>query len=447
MLSMARNSNNPTTSSSKSLKEELPTHFLFLQGNFLHAQGNLFHAKKEYEQAMQSYKQAVEHYQKAADSGHARAKCTLGVFYDRGVCSFTRNEEEAKKHFDEAKGLHQASRELYKKGMQHFDDEELSEHLDCIMQAANQGFDKAIYALGKHYDNSVNVTENRIVKAKQCFQLAAALKYPEALNALGGEMLRKRDEVNAVNAVKLFTAATKQGSMQGVFRLGLCHYNGFGIPQNVEEALQCFQLAAKSNHPHALYMLCYFYAYGIGGIQNLQESLKCWNRISPQDWMKLCLSNQESVPHQLVELGLLFYREGFREGALFCIASAELGYAKGLYHAGRASLWVNHIPQERQIAREWLTQADTFPNWIPDNIIPEIKNALGVVRLLEAGKSHTIVAAPPTIHRAPVPGRQEFKAKRRLGKHDPRTFGSSTAAGAAAASDEPVTTLTRENKL
>lgn len=51
----------------------------------------------------------------------------------------------------------------------------------------------------------------------------------------------------------------------GLFYLGICYENGWGVPQNLCKAADLYRQATKEGHSTAQYNIAAFFEHGIGG--------------------------------------------------------------------------------------------------------------------------------------------------------------------------------------
>lgn len=86
---------------------------------------------------------------------------------------------------------------------------------------------------------------------------------------------------DTINAVKYFQKAAKAGSKEGLYSLGLCMLNGFGIKTDQKEGLKMIKKAAESGEPDALYFLGTLHETGdLGYTVNNTEALKYYQEAS-----------------------------------------------------------------------------------------------------------------------------------------------------------------------
>lgn len=95
----------------------------------------------------------------------------------------------------------------------------------------------------------------------------------QALNAWGTLTLTKTlrnlgDDTNDVERVfyksySCFNEAAGKGDMNGVYNLGMCYLNGYGVEVDLDRAFECFRTASEAGHPEAINNLGGFYRDGI----------------------------------------------------------------------------------------------------------------------------------------------------------------------------------------
>jgi len=63
-------------------------------------------------------------------------------------------------------------------------------------------------------------------------------------------------------AINKYLVASKEGSADAEYRLGLLYEKGLGVRLNMKSSIEWYELAAKKKHPLALYTLAIIYANG-----------------------------------------------------------------------------------------------------------------------------------------------------------------------------------------
>ena len=84
------------------------------------------------------------------------------------------------------------------------------------------------------------------------------------------------------NAVKYFQQAVEQGDAQAQYNLGVCYYEGQGVPQDYVEAVKLYRKAAEQGYALAQYNLGVCYYNGRGVPQNYTEAVKCFRKAAEQ---------------------------------------------------------------------------------------------------------------------------------------------------------------------
>lgn len=103
---------------------------------------------------------------------------------------------------------------------------------------------------------------------------------------------------------KLFRAAEK-GNAAAQFELGLCYYNGDGLPQDGKEAMRRFLLAARQGNARAQFYLGRAYISGEGVRKDI-ESAYAWLKMAvaqgykeAAEWQSVVM--KEMTPEQIAE--------------------------------------------------------------------------------------------------------------------------------------------------
>lgn len=69
-----------------------------------------------------------------------------------------------------------------------------------------------------------------------------------------------------INGIKYFCLILQD--KDGIFYLGICYENGWGVPENQCKAADLYRQAAKEGHCTAQYNLAAFFEHGMGGKPN-----------------------------------------------------------------------------------------------------------------------------------------------------------------------------------
>ena len=82
---------------------------------------------------------------------------------------------------------------------------------------------------------------------------------------------------NDARAVVFFRLAAAQGLDVAQFMLGYMYYHGYGVDQDLAEALRQFQFAAAQGYPQALYYIADCHEHGWGVYKDVAEAIR-WYR-------------------------------------------------------------------------------------------------------------------------------------------------------------------------
>ena len=108
-------------------------------------------------------------------------------------------------------------------------------------EAAQDGMNDAILAMGWFYLNGVGVEKN-IEKATKWYKKSARQGVPSALYSLG-EI--EYDQQNYKTAVEWFERASKKGHVKSLYWLGKIYYKGCGVKKDRDKAFRLFNQAAQ----------------------------------------------------------------------------------------------------------------------------------------------------------------------------------------------------------
>ena len=173
----------------------------------------------------QDYSEAVKWYRKAANDGNANAQNNLGWMYQNGL-GVERDYHEAVK--------------WYKK-------------------AAEHGDSNAQYNLGYMYQNGLGVNRD-YHGAIKWYKKAAERGNSNAQNALVyvqnmlGDMYFDGKGVSQdySEAAKYYSDSAEKGNSYGQYRLAVMYENGYGVKQNLNQAMYMYERAVHNGYADAL---------------------------------------------------------------------------------------------------------------------------------------------------------------------------------------------------
>lgn len=213
--------------------------------------------------------EAARWYRKAAEQGDARAQERLGLCYSNGE-GVPQDFFEAVRWYRKAaeQGLALAQSRL---GQGYYDGEgvpqDYVEAVQWLRKASEQNssdggvffnIQAAQVRLGHCYYNGRGVLQD----------------YAEAVRWYRQAAEKKNIQVELGNK---FVALEDSGDLEAQNRLGICYYNGLGVPQNYTEAVQWFRKAAEEGLADAQYYLGKCYYDGQGVSQDYNEAI-VWYR-------------------------------------------------------------------------------------------------------------------------------------------------------------------------
>ena len=82
--------------------------------------------------------------------------------------------------------------------------------------------------------------------------LSASAQTAKELTAKGNEYYYAGDYTKAVEC---YQKSAKQGHADAQYNLGVCYYNGYGVPQSYSEAVKWFRKAAEQGQAEAIDVL------------------------------------------------------------------------------------------------------------------------------------------------------------------------------------------------
>lgn len=164
----------------------------------------------------------------------------------------------------------------------------------------------------------------------------------------GSRMVAKND----LTAARWFQMAAAQGLADAQFTLGLMHYDGAGVPQDLVQAAGWYQLATQQGHAGAQVNLACMYIKGEGVPQYDAEAARLY-----------ALAAEKGHPGAQFNIGLVFANgKGVVQDLVKAHMWLSLAIAAGFRQAieTRDALELNMTDEERAAARrlalEWRSQ-------------------------------------------------------------------------------------------
>ncbi|OOB79929.1 MAG: hypothetical protein BEN18_02040 [Epulopiscium sp. Nuni2H_MBin001] len=169
-----------------------------------------------------------------------------------------------------------------------------------FLKAALQGHVEAAHHIGLCYNNGDGIEVNA-EKAFEWFLKAAEQGFAESQNCVGVCYLKGIGTAeNIPTALQWFIKAADAGILLSHYNKGLCYIND----QNYQLAFESFQLVANQGYPDAQDMLAECYYNGYGTPQDTQQAFQLWSHAAI--W-----SNHKESQYKLAEFcysqnGLLY---------------------------------------------------------------------------------------------------------------------------------------------
>lgn len=216
-------------------------------------------------------------------------------------------------------------------------DEQMS--IGWLRHAAAAGDEDAASFLGGlllHSENAEEVAEGE----QLCLAAIARGDVPAHMNLGNYYYAQDRD----AEAVPLFRYAADAGFVPAVYKLGLCHYHGLGVKQQLMTAFLLFREAAQEGHPAAAYYAALCHYRGYGTFENSEEG----DRLMAQ------AAEAEYAPALLYRGETLTEAEDTREEGVRCLTrAAELGEDRAMFR-----LYCHFMDRkDKATAEVWLRRA------------------------------------------------------------------------------------------
>jgi len=185
--------------------------------------------------------EAVKWYRLAAEQGDSRAQLFTGLMYANGQ-GVPQNDQEAIKWYRLAaeQGYEEAKVNILK-----LERNDAPQTLQALISDAENGIVKAQYNLGMMYANGQGVRENH-QEAIKWYRLAVGQGYERA-KSIVYDLAKK----NVPQALKVLKEDAEKGVAKAQYNLGMMYANGWGVPQNDQEAIKWYLLAAEQMYAGA----------------------------------------------------------------------------------------------------------------------------------------------------------------------------------------------------
>lgn len=162
-------------------------------------------------------------------------------------------------------------RDLLNIESENFDPEE---GLRWLTLSAMQGFDIAMYRLGKLYLQG-DILEKNISEALRWLWEADAKDNPYAQYQLGKLYLKGEDvPADHVTAEQMFEKSIRQGNAYAMYSLAKMHIQGLAQFSNIQTAIQLLTKATEMGNQWAEYQLGKMYLYGQGVDKNYEFAVQ-----------------------------------------------------------------------------------------------------------------------------------------------------------------------------
>ena len=152
-------------------------------------------------------------------------------------------------------------------------------------------------------------------------------------------------------AVKWFRKAAEQGHTFAQYNLGVCYYNGWGVPQDYSEAVKWYRKAAVQGYADAQCNLGYCYHSGQGVPKDYSEAVKWYRKAAEQGYavaqtfLGICYYIGEGVPLD------------FSEAVKWFRKAAEQGNMYAQYNLGNCYYYGHGVTEDYSEAVKWYRKA------------------------------------------------------------------------------------------
>lgn len=306
---------------------------------------------------------AIGWYRKSASQGHASAMTSLGRAHLAGS-GVAQDKRQAVSWLQRAATLGDAEGQLLLAAAHDQGDGVAQSHVEALRwwrAAADQGSGRAMLNIGRAHANGRGVPKD-LAQARQWFERArSADPLTDADITVGAEatMALMTLKPDAAPPPKPSTRAQvaahpasspNQGSSdaEALYRLGVRHYQGNGVPQSEEKGAELHRQAAELGHPEAQFNFGWANLNGRGVPQNLALARK-WLEASARQGV---VGAQHTLA-RLHETGAGVPRDD-AEAARWYRRAADQGDAASLASLGAMHAQGRGVPQNLTEARRLL---------------------------------------------------------------------------------------------
>lgn len=144
---------------------------------------------------------------------------------------------------------------------------------------------QAMYALGKHYENGIEVNQNNH-EALKWYLKAARKGHTKAMCQAGYFYTEgKGVATNYDKALLWYKKAAVKNNKNACYAMGLIYRDGKGVPKDDQQALTWFLKAAKKQLPEAMTAAAMLYEKGGDSLEiNLTKAIEWYKRAAHRDY-------------------------------------------------------------------------------------------------------------------------------------------------------------------
>lgn len=176
-------------------------------------------------------------------------------------------------------------------------------------------------ALDLYHKGSKALDEGDLDNALKYHLLAAEKGDADSMNDLGFIYSSNGPHYDANKAYFWYRSGQKAGSIDAMNGFAICHLNGIGVKQNIDQAIRWYERAAEYGNGRAHANLADLYLDGIWVQQNLDKALKHYQR-----------AEQLNFPSYGRHGYVLFLKEDYEPAINYYKASAKEGDGQSAYN-------------------------------------------------------------------------------------------------------------------
>ncbi len=236
---------------------------------------------------------------------------------------------------------------------EHVSNDQASDGINDLIQAANNGDSGSQYILGTYYEKG-EIIEKDLNEAVKWYRLAAEQHNADALFRLG-ECYHNGNgvEQNDKEAFSWYLEAALEGQTKAQCALGRCFFYGNGVVENQKNAFIWYRKAAEKGEVKAIHRLAELYYYGWGVNEDSSKAFELYSKAAELG----CAAAQYDLG-EIYQYGRCDQLENITEAKKWHLLAADNGDVRAQDYLGtRYEYGWDDFPQDYLEAFKWYKKA------------------------------------------------------------------------------------------